>query len=316
MIDAIPWWCAGFLLTLALSHLWRRLGWGDAAVGEESVRKLQQGRVPAVGGLALASIWLVQWLTGSNELPLAHPLVLVGFTVTLGGGVVDDFRKGGLRPLVKVAIQLVGGLCIGLALFDGAGIAGIDSWIGSVLVMGLMAVLFTNASNTFDNADGALGSVSGLGLVLVGSALAPAILGFLVPNLLLRRRSGGGLSLRSSCDPIAYLGDGGSQLIGLVLLTNPAAWGVVVLPALDLFWVACLRIRQGDPPWRGDRRHLAHRLQRRGMGPLGVVGVLLVIALPALIGAWSPLTLMTPVLFLLAQFLTRASEALHLEEGR
>jgi hypothetical protein len=80
--------------------------------------------------------------------------------------------------------------------------------------------------------------------------------------------------------PRAYLGDAGSHVIGILWAADPRAWPLLVLPLLDLARLAFLRRSLGQPPWRGDRRHLAHRLAARGLGPVAVVLALLGIALP------------------------------------
>ena len=70
-----------------------------------------------------------------------------------------------------------------------------------------------------------------------------------------------------------------------MLLASPAGWAALVLPALDLARVALLRARAGEPPWRGDRRHLAHRAQRAGWGRTRVALALALVAAPAALGA-------------------------------
>jgi UDP-N-acetylmuramyl pentapeptide phosphotransferase/UDP-N-acetylglucosamine-1-phosphate transferase len=83
--------------------------------------------------------------------------------------------------------------------------------------------------------------------------------------------------------PRAWLGDSGSHLLGIVLLTTPVACAALVLPLADLARVAWLRKRAGEPIWVGDRRHLAHGLQARGLGPAAVVLVLVALALPPVV---------------------------------
>jgi UDP-N-acetylmuramyl pentapeptide phosphotransferase/UDP-N-acetylglucosamine-1-phosphate transferase len=141
----------------------------------------------------------------------------------------------------------------------------------------LAGVAAQNAANTFDNADGALCAVAGVGLACA-SPLSGAVLAFLPFNL-----GGRGILRRV---PRAWLGDGGSHLLGLLLLTTPVAWAALVLPALDLARVACLRARDGQPIWRGDRRHLAHALEARGLGPAAVDLVLVLLAAPAIAAAF------------------------------
>ena len=88
----------------------------------------------------------------------------------------------------------------------------------------------------------------------------------------------------------AYLGDSGSHLLGCLVLLHPGAWPLMALPMFDLVRVVCVRIAEGRAPWKGDRIHLAHRLQARGFSPL-VVALLLwaLAALPLLWPGWEGL---------------------------
>jgi UDP-N-acetylmuramyl pentapeptide phosphotransferase/UDP-N-acetylglucosamine-1-phosphate transferase len=100
-----------------------------------------------------------------------------------------------------------------------------------------------------------------------------------------------------------YLGDAGSHLLGLgfAMMTTYAAvttrvveegngWSswcldydlghvlaalliLNAVPLLDLVQVSVVRLARGIPPWRGDRRHLAHRLAQ--IFPAPMVAVLL-----------------------------------------
>jgi UDP-N-acetylmuramyl pentapeptide phosphotransferase/UDP-N-acetylglucosamine-1-phosphate transferase len=336
------------VLSLALATLWRRRGWGDDPAGPERARKLQLATVPMVGGLAIGMAWCVQALLAGSEggyalfprgvfptwrlqlhgeerllAPSLAPWCAgLGLLVALASGWLDDRRQGGLAPLPKVALQLVAGLCLTLFLFEPGGaileVRGDSSqawetwrtWAGPFvpsLALALLAVMALNAVNTFDNADGAVCGIAGPGLLLASSPLAPAVLAFLVPNLLLRRRGSAG---SGPGDPWAYLGDAGSQLLGMALVITPTAWPALLLPALDMTRVALLRMSLRRRPWVGDRRHLAHRLERLGLGPFAVVLVLLGISGPVLLcePVWGALG--TTALFVLACLAThRVREA-------
>jgi UDP-GlcNAc:undecaprenyl-phosphate GlcNAc-1-phosphate transferase len=46
---------------------------------------------------------------------------------------------------------------------------------------------------------------------------------------------------------------------------------VLAVPVLDMGIVVLLRLRSHRAPWMGDRRHLNHRLVRRGLRPHNAV---------------------------------------------
>jgi UDP-N-acetylmuramyl pentapeptide phosphotransferase/UDP-N-acetylglucosamine-1-phosphate transferase len=115
--------------------------------------------------------------------------------------------------------------------------------------------------------------LAALAALFTDPVLAAALAPFLWLNL--RRRRDGEVA--------AYLGDSGSHLLGLWVLVTPGAWPVLILPLADLARLAAVRLRAGVPPWRGDRRHLAHRLLRRGIPRPWVPVLLTAVALPPLL---------------------------------
>lgn len=269
-----------FSASCALLFLAKRVGWVDEPSAEDSERKLQAAPVPVIGGAAILVGLLVLEVGGRASLGSAlfaeyefdvsqvWPALLSAFLL----GLVDDLRRGGLAPGVKVAAQVGVGLVVAHSVFALEPIA--------TLACVLVVPLVLNVWNTFDNADGAATGVGALALFSVGSPAAGPVLGFLGCNLRLRGSAA------------AYLGDSGSHLLGCLVLLHPGAWPLMLLPALDLARVSCLRISEGRAPWRGDRTHLAHRMQRRGLSPLRVALCLyLLAALPLLWPGWPGLAL-------------------------
>lgn len=302
------------LFTFLGIGVWHRLGRGDAAVGPEAHRKWQRHPVATVGGTAIVLAWLVALLHGSWWVPEtlpglppdAHPgvvrwAVIGALGIAWGVGFVDDWRRAGLGALGKLVGQGIAGGLLSLPWWfaDASGVGVPLAW---TLLWAAAAIVALNAWNFFDNADGAATSLAALGLLPAAPLLAAAPLGFLVPNLLLRRR--GTRSPGRPGDPLAYLGDSGSHLLGLALLVFPAAWPALLVPLLDLVRVCLLRLSLGEPPWRGDRRHLAHRLQRAGLAPLPVALVLVLLAAPAVLHPGPAGLLATTLGFLAAVLLT------------
>lgn len=269
-------------VTLALALGARRARLGDAPRGAEAARKRQRGAVPCVGGLAILVALL--FATEAPWRPEAWPAlarlwpapaVVVGTLVlVLAVGLLDDHRP--LGPAAKALATGIAFAPMGVAMGLQGG-SGVDWAVG--LGWALWACAVAHVLNTWDNADGALAGLVGLGALSVVPALAAACAGFLPFNLDAGRRSN-----RSRRAPTAYLGDGGSFALGFLVAASPQAWGLVWLPALDLARLSVLRWASGSRPWIGDRRHLAHRLEARGLGPVGVAAVLAGLAAPAALG--------------------------------
>ena len=270
--------------------------------------KLHQRAVPLGGGLAvfaaaLLAVLVAALLPGSTLAELqavGGDLVGLAFAsvIIVLVGLADD--RFTLRGRQKLAGQLV---AITVLINMGLSIRGIEI-LGLNADLGLLAIPFTvfwllgaiNAVNLLDGADGfattvgivisaALATLAALqghpGIALVAIALTGALVGFLVYNF-----------------PPAkiFLGDTGSMLIGLVVgvlairgaLKGPATvalaapLAVLTIPILDSVIAVLRRWLTGRSLYVPDRGHLHHNLQRRGLGPRGLlIGISLLCAITA-----------------------------------
>jgi UDP-N-acetylmuramyl pentapeptide phosphotransferase/UDP-N-acetylglucosamine-1-phosphate transferase len=268
---------AGWIGTGILAALAARAGLVDRSESAPE-RKLQPSPVPRVGGILLALAWIA--FSPTHLWPLS---CLPALAAAFATGLADDLAPRGLPRALKFGLE--------------AGTCALFAWQapGSPVLGFALAALALSAANTFDNADGALGTLGCAGLALSAPWAAALLGGFLPWNLWIRTRSGA---------PSAYLGDAGSHVIGLLLASDARSAPFLALPAFDLVRLALVRWRAGSRPWIGDRRHLAHRLQARGLGPTAVALALLAIASPAcfLSPAWAAGA--TLVLFCAALLLT------------
>ena len=197
------------------------------------------------GGPAILLALLATGLVlGGLDLP--RTWVLLG---ALGLGLLDDYRD---LPWIPKLL----GQCL-IAYFAARTLPGAPMSLSLPLL-----VLLMNAWNYLDNSDGCLAfvAISGLlGLALAGAPipffLLGCLLGFLPFNWPRAR---------------FFLGDSGSQFVGLTmgLLVfdlgglSLATLGIQLLPLADLLQVSLVRLLERRPPWIGDRRHLAHLLER------------------------------------------------------
>ncbi len=282
---------ASLLAALALVPIARRVGWVDGGASE---RKRAAEPLPVCGGaIVLAGVlagWVAMELGGRAQAGFVPGRELREFVSAALGreatlwplgalllafaiGTLDDLLEDGLRPVQKLAGQAAVGVVLALPVVMAAPQ---DPRAWAVLALAVFAACVAlNLVNTFDNADGA---ASGLGCAAaLGSApfFAAALAAFLPFNLARRGHA-----------PRAILGDAGSHALGLLLLLEPAVWPALALPALDLGRLVLVRARLGRAPWQGDRRHLAHRLQARGLAPVQAALVLLALSLPALLLGW------------------------------
>jgi len=290
-----PAFLVGVLAALALTPLFarlaRRFAWTDRATAVDGARKLQARPVPAIGGLVvlvgLVGTWGTLALVGGHWDASIAPWIdpragAASLVLAFAAGALDDRVRGGLRARSKLALQGLAALPAAVSLTayrlgEGSSLE-LALALGAALIAG--ALVAQNAFNTFDNADGATTALGVLALAFHAPVFAGPLVGFLPWNLNARTRSRG-QAADAGATPTAYLGDGGSHLLGMLILLVPAAWPALALPLADLARLAVRRWRVGSRPWIGDRRHLAHRLAHAGLGRIAVCAALLTVALPA-----------------------------------
>jgi UDP-GlcNAc:undecaprenyl-phosphate GlcNAc-1-phosphate transferase len=248
----------------------------------------------------------------------AHVLALLfGALLIAGVSFADDMFN--LSPLLRLCVQVLAALVL---VFAGVGITSIsnpfgpslvldaqkfvmDFGGGAVVTISLLVALFTivwilwivNTMNWLDGLNGLPSGVSAIAaltlfflsvrpgihfdasnqvtvatmsIILFGTAAAFAIFDFYPAKIL--------------------MGDTGSMFLGFVLATLAifsggkvtTAFLVLGFPILDAFWVIMRRIVQGKSPFKGDLKHLHHRLIYMGLSPRKAV--LLMYGLSAFFG--------------------------------
>lgn len=292
------------LVSAGLVPAAERLAQRTGAIDEPGGRRQHAGRVPRLGGVAVAGGAVASVVVGSvlDVAGFAHLaeqgwslawLAAASLAVALIG-LADDVR--GLRPRVKLAGQtlaatlaVLGGYVVHLVTLPLVDTT-VDLGVVGVVLTILWIVAVTNALNLIDGLDGlatgvaliasvTLAIVSVLegrtGGAVLGACLAGALAGFLPFNLPPAR---------------VFLGDTGSLLVGfwlailslqavqktsttVLLLASILALGV---PLLDVALAVARRLVAAGPAgvFRADREHIHHRLLRSGRSPRGVLVVL------------------------------------------
>ncbi len=254
--------------------------------------------VPRVGGAAVFAAVVVALALGSvlsvhgiNTVLGRHDLyggIFAGATLLLAVGLADDFLD--LSPAVKLLAQVFaamlavsGGVSLRYVVW-GPGHTVVLGWIGIPLALGWI-VAVTNAFNFIDGLDGLASSIGvvGFGAVAVSAALLGRRDVFLLCVVLIGALLG---FLRYNFAPARiYLGDGGSLFIGYLLAAlslegaTSATTGALIyvplfalaLPLLDASVAIVRRWLRRMPIWKGDHRHIHHRVQALGLSKAGSV---------------------------------------------
>lgn len=287
-------WVAGLALGLGLLFTWLfrafagRIGLVDRPDGR---RKIQAQPVAVVGGLALFASTSLSMAAGCFLSDEIFAAVIADFRVPLalfaaggiiaGVGLADDIFN--LRARYKLSGQL---LAIAVLIYGGDFRIEHVSLFGASVPLGLLSVPATvlwflaavNALNLLDGMDGLLGLV---GTMIYASLGAMAFsLGHPLEGFVALAMAGGLIGfLRFNLPPATvYLGDCGSMLVGLTvaaLATHAALKGptlviaapaaLLVLPFTDTAAAIVRRKLTGRGLAVGDRGHLHHVLQKRGL---------------------------------------------------
>tara|TARA_B100001248_G_scaffold262736_1_gene261967 strand:+ start:22709 stop:23740 length:1032 start_codon:yes stop_codon:yes gene_type:complete len=286
----IYWWKFIIVLTTSVLslRLLRPLAIHLSLVDHPDTRKQHTGTIPLIGGLAM-------FLGFGVGILLLTPTVnglwtlLVAQLVLICVGVFDDYHclSANIKILAQIASALVMALIGGLMLWNlgdltGAGIA-VDLGVWAVPFTVFAVVGAVNAVNMIDGLDGLAGVLTlitftamsilafAAGFEEIGALLLvfPAIIiAFLLFNLGIfgRRRK-------------VFMGDAGSMFLGFsvawfsILLAQDnvqamspsvALW-VFAIPLFDTVTVMLRRIFKRQSPFKADRNHLHHILQKAGL---------------------------------------------------
>lgn len=257
-------------------------------VDKPNARKHHQGQIPLIGGISIfVAVLAASLLWLPNTLELRMYLIASAMMVFIGA--LDD------KFDLKVRIRIVGQIIIASLMIYGVG--GYISNLGDLLglgdiVLGPLGIIFTylsiivviNAYNMVDGIDGLIGSLSlntftAIAVLFLMSGnnvylsypliLATATLPYLIFNL----------GYFNKYSKKIFMGDAGSMFIGLSviwLLTigtqgedasfRPvtALW-ICAIPLMDMLAIVMRRYRKGKSPFKPDRDHLHHILQRAGL---------------------------------------------------
>ncbi|WP_075180891.1 UDP-N-acetylglucosamine--undecaprenyl-phosphate N-acetylglucosaminephosphotransferase [Pantoea sp. 1.19] len=289
-----------FLGALALLFGARKVARRVGLVDKPNARKHHHGHIPLVGGVSVyLSLWILYALQ-PTWLP-DFTLYMLCATLLLLVGVLDDrfdlpvLPRMGLQALVA-CLMMWSGLwlhSLGNVLF------GYELALGAAgyLVTLLAVIAAINAFNMVDGIDGLLGALScvtfgALGLVfnLAGNSEVAlwclCLMAACLPYILLNLGIPWGRKFK------VFMGDAGSTLIGftviwlLILATQghdaamrpvTALW-LIAVPLMDMLRVMVTRIRRGDSPFKPDREHLHHLLQRAGFSGRGTLALMFAFA--------------------------------------
>lgn len=278
---------ASFGLCLLAMFALRPLAFAIDLIDRPGGRKLHQGDVPVVGGLAM----LLGIVFGMGLLPLpawANGTFLAACAMLVTVGLIDD--KFSLSPWTRLSVQIAATMMLIFGV--GAEIRTLGTMFGApISLQGISSYALTaftvmcaiNAANMLDGMDGLAGAISMVAVAAlailasqggnvvalsIGVVVIGAIAAFLVSNLPLD------MNRRVHC----FMGDSGSTLLGFtiamlcisvtqdqVAAVKPVTiFWIVAIPMFELGWTVIRRCIHGISPFTSDQNHLHHMLLRAG----------------------------------------------------
>lgn len=288
------------VLSLLLVPVIRRFSLQRGYVARPREDRWHRESTPVLGGVAIFLAFLVSvaagFLLSGGGVEIRWGLLAVsGFVFALG--LYDDIKQ--LTPQAKLIGQILAVTTVVLlgytTYFFSPKIENeVIAQIPNIILTYIWIIGITNAINLLDNMDGLAGGISliaaiflsfffwrvdNLSLLLIATALAGSLLGFLIFNF----------------PPASiFMGDSGSLFLGfslalLAIARQPQASNVFavmgvpivlfLLPILDTALVTFTRILRGQSPTQGGRDHTSHRLIAFGLTERQALIVLYTIAL-------------------------------------
>jgi len=271
----------------------------------EGDRRVHNKPMPLLGGLSIYFSFIITLLLKRGNLTRAEMGLVLGATIIVIGGFLDD--KFDIKPRYKLIFQIAAALILiiygvkivlitnpfsSLHQFTNVGVMSIPLTI--IWVVGI-----TNALNLIDGLDGlasGIGLISSLTILIIALLnnryeaavlaiiLCGSILGFLPYNF----------------NPASiFMGDTGAQLLGFLLasisiegaIKSAAAFSIAVpilalgIPIYDTLFAVIRRKINGKPIMQADRGHLHHRLLDMGFSQKQAVGTMY--AISAVLGSFS-----------------------------
>jgi UDP-GlcNAc:undecaprenyl-phosphate/decaprenyl-phosphate GlcNAc-1-phosphate transferase len=289
-------------------------------------RRMHEGAVPNIGGIAILAGFLIALLVGFvawpsliDEYRVELLAIVLGASLMALVGFIDDIWE--VPAAMRLATQF---LAAGILVVNGVKIEFFTNYFGAapyvfmpevlaVAVTLLWVVGFTNAFNFIDGVDGLSSGIAAIAsLSLLAVALQFADRGASV--LLLAALAGAALGfLRHNFNPATItMGDSGSYLLGYVLaavsvlgalkvtaaVTFAAPILVLALPVLNITHVTLRRLSRGQSPVTASNDHLHDLLRERTASPRTTV--LLLWSATLVLGALGMFLSQTPPVLLLA----------------
>lgn len=282
-------------VTVISTPLVKRLAWKLDAVDTPNFRRVNEQRMPSMGGLSIILGFLAGYLYlwPNSDYTLA---ILVGGLIIALTGIIDDkisipARYKLLAELIAAVVVVTSGLQIDFVNIPFIGY--IDfGWL-SIPITIFWIVGITNAINFIDGLDGLASGVSSIALtamlimaVIDQQAVAIALAVILLAGTL-------GFLFFNTHPAKIFMGDTGALFIGFTisvisvsgLFKSLALFSLIIpviilgVPILDTFFAIVRRLLKRQRPSTPDKSHLHHHLMALGFSHRSTVYIIYTISI-------------------------------------
>ena len=291
-----------FSVSTACLYLFRKLAKRFGLVDKPNERKHHRGAVPLVGGVAIC-FSVVHYLYFNPILLENNYLYILSISILTIVGALDDRFDVSVkfRIVVQAMVSLIMIQYSGVMLTDLGNLLGFGNLNLGILAIPVTVFAILGAINAFNMVDGIDGLLGGLSLVTFASIailmhwtgqpnklyisllFIASIIPFVLMNLgvLGRKRK-------------IFMGDAGSMMIGFTVIwlllgaSQPHEESVsispvtclwlIAVPLMDMVSIIYRRIKTGRSPFKPDRDHIHHILQKNEFSSLSVLLIICVLA--------------------------------------
>ncbi len=282
----------GFLLSLVVTPLGKRLGESCGIVAAPGGRRCHPGKISRLGGIGLAA-GLFGALLISRALPIPTADfnemrrfwgVVMGSALMFGLGFLDDYYE--LPPWAQymgylLAASVAVSTIIILERFNNPftdQLVILPTLIYVPLTLFWMTGMIVTV-NWLDGLDGLAAGVAAILAAVLGIHMFREHQYSVVPQALALLGASLGFLVYNISPAKVFLGSNGAFLLGYVMGGLGLVAGgrvatvllVMGIPIVDVAWTILDRLRHGDSPFKGDRRHLHFRLADAGFSKRVIV---------------------------------------------
>ena len=291
-----------FSVATASLYIFRKIARRIGLVDKPNDRKHHKGTVPLVGGVSICFVVVHYLFFNPSWLDNNYVYMLSISILTIVGALDDRFDVSvKFRIVVQAAVSVLMILYSGIMLTDLGDLIGIGNLNLGIFSIPVTVVATLAAINAFNMVDGIDGLLGGLSIVTFSSIsvllywtgqynnlyisilFIASILPFILMNLGVfgRKRK-------------VFMGDAGSMMIGFTVIwlllgaSQPHEESVsispvtclwlIAVPLMDMVSIIYRRIKTGRSPFKPDRDHIHHILQKNKFSSLSVLLIICVLA--------------------------------------